>query len=49
MLPLVTVDGAAQPQRTPDTVRARIVKTIADEEAALLDEELLDLIAATQQ
>ncbi len=49
MLPLVTTDGAVQPQRTSDTVRAGIVKTIADEEAALLDEELLDLIAATQQ
>ena len=49
MLPLVTVDGAAQPQRTSDTVRARIVKTIADEEMELLDEELLDLLAASQQ
>ena len=49
MLPLVTADGAAQPQRTPDTVRARIVKTIVDEESALLDEELLDLLAASQQ
>ncbi len=49
MLPLVTADGAAQPQRTPDTVRARIVKTIADEEMELLDDELLNLIVASQQ
>ncbi len=49
MLPLITADYTAQPQRTSDTVRARIVKTIANEEMELLEDELLDLIAANQQ
>ncbi len=49
MLPLVTADYAAQPQRTTDTVRARIGKAITDEEMELLDDELLDLIAGGQK
>jgi hypothetical protein len=48
MLPLVTADCTTEPQRTADTVRARIAQTIADEEAELLDDELLDLLAAGQ-
>jgi hypothetical protein len=49
MLPLVSADYTTEPQRTWDTFRARIVKTIADEEAELLDDELMDLLAASQQ
>ena len=46
LLPLVTADYVDRPPVSSKAVQARILKTIADEETELLDEELLDLIAA---
>jgi len=49
MLPLIPTDYAPREQRMPNTVRARVVKTMFDDEAELLDDDLLDLLAASQQ
>ena len=49
LLPLVSAEDVVRPRRVNEAVQARILKAISDEETELLDEEILDLIAAGQK
>ena len=49
LLPLIGADNVDRPQMSSEAVQAQVFKTLADEEAGLLDEDLLDLIAAGPQ
>ena len=49
LLSVVSEDNVNRMRTSVDTLKARILETIADEETELLDEDLLDLIAAGQQ
>ncbi len=46
LLPLVPADYIDRPQSSPAAIDVRLFNDIADEETELLDEDLLDLIAA---
>jgi hypothetical protein len=46
LLPSVTADYVSRPQTSPEAIELRVLNDFADEEAELLVDELLDLIAA---
>ena len=49
LLPLVPEDRVNQPRTSVERLATRILKAVTDEETELLDEELLDLLAASQK
>ena len=49
LLPLIPMDYVDRPQQRSEAMQAKILRAITDEETELLDEELLDLIAAGQK
>ncbi len=49
LLPLIPMEYVGRPQQRSEAMPAEILRAITDEETELLDEELLDLIAAGQK
>ena len=46
---MVPEDGVNQPRTSAERLTARILRAVAGEETELLDEDLLELIAARKQ